>query len=97
MALSSLSVVGNANRLRRYRPASLPDAQVAHVEPLIQVGDADDTGAAEQDSAGLHTEDPGGTGDVRPKPPGPAILVGRPFHTQSESEDNRCRRYGKDA
>jgi len=27
MALSSLSVVGNANRLRRYRPAPLPAAE----------------------------------------------------------------------
>jgi len=71
MALSSLSVVVNANRLRRYRPGPLPDAQVAHVEPLIQVGDADDTYAAGQDSAGLRTRDPAGAGDVRPKPPGP--------------------------
>jgi len=32
MALSSLSVVSNANRLRRYRSAPLP-AGVANVEP----------------------------------------------------------------
>jgi Cu+-exporting ATPase len=33
MALSSLSVVGNANRLRRYRPAPLPSAGQVHAEP----------------------------------------------------------------
>jgi hypothetical protein len=27
MALSSLSVVGNANRLRRHRPAPLPEGE----------------------------------------------------------------------
>jgi P-type Cu+ transporter len=47
MALSSLSVVGNANRLRRYRPAPLPDAEVASVEPLVQVGDRHDAAAPE--------------------------------------------------
>jgi len=40
MAASSLSVVGNANRLRRYRPAPLPDAGVAGVEPQVQAGSA---------------------------------------------------------
>jgi Cu+-exporting ATPase len=39
MAASSLSVVGNANRLRRYRPAPLPHAEMpAAVEPQVQVG-----------------------------------------------------------
>jgi Cu+-exporting ATPase len=38
MALSSLSVVGNANRLRRYRPAPLPAADAASVEPQVQSG-----------------------------------------------------------
>ena len=33
MAASSLSVVGNANRLRRYRPATLPDAEPAAISP----------------------------------------------------------------
>jgi Cu+-exporting ATPase len=41
MALSSLSVVGNANRLRRYRPAPLPEAGAVSVEPHVQVGDGD--------------------------------------------------------
>jgi Cu+-exporting ATPase len=36
MALSSLSVVANANRLRRYRPAPLPAAPVARVEPQVE-------------------------------------------------------------
>jgi Cu+-exporting ATPase len=36
MALSSLSVVGNANRLRRYRPAPLPPAGPVHGEPRVE-------------------------------------------------------------
>jgi P-type Cu+ transporter len=33
MALSSLPVVTNANRLRRYHPAPLPPAGQLHIEP----------------------------------------------------------------
>src|SRR5215472_14531847 len=40
MAASSLSVVGNANRLRRYRPAPLLAAVVASIEPQVQAGSA---------------------------------------------------------
>ena len=36
MAASSLSVVGNANRLRRYHPAPLPPAGQVHAEPLVE-------------------------------------------------------------
>ena len=36
MALSSLSVVGNANRLRRYHPAPLPPAGQVHAEPQVE-------------------------------------------------------------
>jgi Cu+-exporting ATPase len=36
MALSSLSVVGNANRLRRYHPAPLPPAGQLHAEPVVE-------------------------------------------------------------
>jgi Cu+-exporting ATPase len=36
MALSSLSVVGNANRLRRYHPAPLPPAGQVHAVPRVQ-------------------------------------------------------------
>jgi Cu+-exporting ATPase len=36
MALSSLSVVGNANRLRRYHPAPLPPADQADGEPRVE-------------------------------------------------------------
>ena len=36
MALSSLSVVTNANRLRRYRPAPLPQAVPAEVDPQVE-------------------------------------------------------------
>jgi Cu+-exporting ATPase len=38
MALSSLSVVGNANRLRRWRAGPLPDAAPATVKPQVQTG-----------------------------------------------------------
>jgi Cu+-exporting ATPase len=38
MALSSLSVVTNANRLRRWHPAPLTGAEVAAFEPQVQVG-----------------------------------------------------------
>ncbi|WP_040786438.1 heavy metal translocating P-type ATPase [Nocardia pneumoniae] len=38
MALSSLSVVGNANRLRRYSPAPLPSAPATDIEPLVETG-----------------------------------------------------------
>jgi Cu+-exporting ATPase len=38
MAASSLSVVGNANRLRRYHPAPLPEAKVADVTPRVEAG-----------------------------------------------------------
>ncbi|WP_328690312.1 heavy metal translocating P-type ATPase [Streptomyces phaeochromogenes] len=37
MALSSLSVVTNANRLRRHHPAPLPAAQPVAVEPRVEV------------------------------------------------------------
>jgi P-type Cu+ transporter len=40
MALSSLSVVTNANRLRRWRPAPLPNDKPAAVTPQVQVGAA---------------------------------------------------------
>jgi P-type Cu+ transporter len=38
MALSSLSVVGNANRLRRWHPAPLPPAGRVSVQPEVQIG-----------------------------------------------------------
>ncbi|HZC99371.1 MAG TPA: heavy metal translocating P-type ATPase [Actinomycetes bacterium] len=37
MALSSLSVVGNANRLRRFQPAPIPPAATAGSEPVTPV------------------------------------------------------------
>ena len=36
MAASSLSVVGNANRLRRYHPAPLPPPGQVHGEPQVE-------------------------------------------------------------
>jgi P-type Cu+ transporter len=38
MALSSLSVVGNANRLRRHRVEPLAAAEVPTVEPRVEIG-----------------------------------------------------------
>ncbi|MBW0112062.1 heavy metal translocating P-type ATPase [Pseudonocardia sp. KRD-182] len=38
MALSSLSVVGNANRLRRHQPTPLPRAETLSVGPRVETG-----------------------------------------------------------
>ena len=40
MALSSLSVVGNANRLRRYHVEPLPPAEPPTIEPQVEIGAA---------------------------------------------------------
>ena len=40
MALSSLSVVGNANRLRRYRAEPLPAAEPSTIQPQVKTGAA---------------------------------------------------------
>jgi Cu+-exporting ATPase len=47
MAASSLSVVANANRLRRYHPAPLPAAAVTEVTPQVETGSAHGHGTAE--------------------------------------------------
>jgi Cu+-exporting ATPase len=47
MALSSLSVVGNANRLRRYHPAPLSPADPVHDEPQVETSSSAGTGQAE--------------------------------------------------
>jgi len=47
MALSSLSVVGNANRLRRYHPAPLPPVGPVHDEPQVETPSSAGTGQAE--------------------------------------------------
>jgi Cu+-exporting ATPase len=71
MALSSLSVVTNANRLRRYHAATLPEAEAADVEPQVQTGagsgDPAEHGryAAGHDGAGQgHTPDHDRPGDA---------------------------------
>jgi P-type Cu+ transporter len=55
MALSSLSVVINANRLRRYHPAALPPAEQITSEPLVETA-ADRRTAEAAPSAGLATD-----------------------------------------
>ncbi len=40
MALSSLSVVSNANRLRHYHVEPLPPAQPPTIEPEVEIGGA---------------------------------------------------------
>jgi Cu+-exporting ATPase len=55
MALSSLSVVTNANRLRRYHPAPLPPVGQVHAEPQVETpGDR----AAEADTVPATATDP---------------------------------------
>jgi P-type Cu+ transporter len=50
MALSSLSVVTNANRLRRYHPAPLPPADQPQIEPHVETpADHDNGGQPSQE------------------------------------------------
>src|SRR5690242_3561678 len=46
MAASSLSVVGNANRLRRYHPGPLPGVEAGDVEPVVRTGESRPAGPA---------------------------------------------------
>ena len=55
MALSSLSVVINANRLRRYHPVALPWAEQITGEPLVETS-ADRSTAEPAPSADLATD-----------------------------------------
>jgi Cu+-exporting ATPase len=55
MALSSLSVVGNANRLRRYHPAPLLPAGQVHAEPQVETSS---THAPEAETAIVPVTDP---------------------------------------
>jgi P-type Cu+ transporter len=57
MAASSLSVVGNANRLRRYRPAPLPAVGDTAVEPEVETP-ARHTGSQRRQPAPAATTDP---------------------------------------
>ena len=59
MALSSLSVVGNANRLRRYHPTPLPHAQIIQVEPQVETGAQHHRETAQET---VPTVQPGSTG-----------------------------------
>jgi len=51
MALSSLSVVSNANRLRRFRPPALPDAVSPAEQPavIVEANDVEQPGPADGD------------------------------------------------
>ncbi len=51
MALSSLSVVGNANRLRGWRPGSIPDAARANITPQVQVGARDEVRSQQEEES----------------------------------------------
>jgi Cu+-exporting ATPase len=58
MAASSLSVVTNANRLRRYHPAPLPAAGPAEVTPQVETGPAHRPGTAEHSGGHNHGSPP---------------------------------------
>jgi Cu+-exporting ATPase len=76
MAASSLSVVGNANRLRRYHPAPLPAAEVADLEPQVQARSAHCHDVAERDRGqhGQASAAHGGTGHTDDGPaPGATV------------------------
>ena len=51
MAASSLSVVTNANRLRRWTPTPLPDVPAERVEPEVEVGASEAAPALATDAA----------------------------------------------
>ncbi len=57
MAASSLSVVGNASRLRRYHPA-LPETEVADVTPQVETGSGHSLDVAERSGARHGDGDP---------------------------------------
>ena len=57
MALSSLSVVGNANRLRRYQQAPLPPVGQVHTEPQVETPVSTEPGPATDPVCGM-TLDP---------------------------------------
>jgi Cu+-exporting ATPase len=56
MAASSLSVVGNANRLRRYHPAPLPAPGETHVEPQVHTPAASHLSNGQASAAGAATD-----------------------------------------
>jgi len=57
MALSSLSVVANANRLRTYTPPTLPaDVGVAAIDPVVEIGGDQPADDAMSQSTGSTTE-----------------------------------------
>jgi Cu+-exporting ATPase len=78
MALSSLSVVGNANRLRRHHLAPLPPAGQAHAEPQVETpgsraANGDAAGPATDPVCGM-TVDPATAPDHRGTGPGTAYF-----------------------
>jgi P-type Cu+ transporter len=58
MALSSLSVVGNANRLRRHRPTELPPVDHVDVEPHVETGAAHAASTARPERSAAEAIDP---------------------------------------
>jgi Cu+-exporting ATPase len=67
MALSSLSVVGNANRLRRWQPGTIPPAGNVSVEPHVQTGPSQAGPAVEHTHThehGAHATDTSGVDPV---------------------------------
>ncbi|MGW6913330.1 heavy metal translocating P-type ATPase [Kitasatospora sp. NPDC054939] len=75
MALSSLSVVTNSNRLRRWHPQPLPEAGSAAVEPLVEVPDdharpSDHTSGTVTDPVCGMTIRPGDAAETRDTPRG---------------------------
>ncbi len=89
MALSSLSVVANANRLRGFQPAVLPETvQVPATDPVVEVGgelDGDDGETGTAESQTLEEVDP--VCGMSIDPPAAAASVahaGRTYHFCSE-------------
>jgi Cu+-exporting ATPase len=58
MALSSLSVVGNANRLRRWQPGPLPATATRGVTPEVRVGNVPEEVTMDQQTSTTSHVDP---------------------------------------
>jgi Cu+-exporting ATPase len=89
MALSSLSVVGNANRLRRYHPAPLPAVGQPHGEPEVETpGDhasGDDAAAMIDPVCGM-TVDPTTSAARRDTATGPVFFCSAGCATAYDTE-----------
>ena len=82
MALSSLSVVANANRLRRFKAPELIDLPIPQGEPVVEIGSAGTTSTGSNDVVQLAV-----TKDSAPSPR--AVAQGAAFLDDQRGETSR--------